>query len=291
MASTACTSAAFAARPLRARGCVGARRGVAPVRVAAESRGGETEEDSRPRPPEKFMRFKVRKTLRVPVPEPTRVGVHAGRAPRSLERWIQRPENVMETVFSKEGVVPLETETEWRISVIKLPFLDWELNPEFDLRISEDAAVREHGVRMVSDALRFAPEGGLEKLPPGFAGMDIWSHIDCELFIERTDDDDVNGGDSVSASNTAVCADIDLLIAADIPGVFRWIPFFEGIGITSAGYCFIANFPKSSYQARGTIRFEFGISHWTGVLAYPFLKGTRPMFTGWTLPLIGLLEL
>ena len=73
----------------------------------------------------------------------------------------------METVFSKEGVVPLETETEWRISVIKLPFLDWELNPEFDLRISEDAAVREHGVRMVSDALRFAPEGGLEKLPPG----------------------------------------------------------------------------------------------------------------------------
>ena len=79
MASTACTSAAFAARPLRARGCVGARRGVAPVRVAAESRGGETEEDSRPRPPEKFMRFKVRKTLRVPVPEPTRVGVHSGR--------------------------------------------------------------------------------------------------------------------------------------------------------------------------------------------------------------------
>jgi hypothetical protein len=176
------------------------------------------------------MRFKVRKTLRVPVPEPTRVGVHAGRAPRSLERWIQRPENVMETVFSKEGVVPLETETEWRISVIKLPFLDWELNPEFDLRISEDAAVREHGVRMVSDALRFAPEGGLEKLPPGFAGMDIWSHIDCELFIERTDVNDVNGGDSASASNTAVCADIDLLIAADIPGVFRWIPFFEGIG-------------------------------------------------------------
>ena len=61
------------------------------MRVAAES-PGETEEDSRPRPPEKFMRFKVRKTLRVPVPEPTRVGVHAGRAPRSLERWIQRPE-------------------------------------------------------------------------------------------------------------------------------------------------------------------------------------------------------
>ena len=261
MASTACTSAAFAARPLRARGCVGARRGVAPVRVAAES-PGETEEDSRPRPPEKFMRFKVRKTLRVPVPEPTRVGVHAGRAPRSLERWIQRPENVMETVFSKEGVVPLETETEWRISVIKLPFLDWELNPEFDLHISEDAAVREHGVRMVSDALRFAPEGGLEKLPPGFAGMDIWSHIDCELFIERTDVNDVNGGDSVSSSNTAVCADIDLLIAADIPGVFRWIPFFEGIGesaisgsIESVGEFAQANV-QSAYEQWASVRDE-----------------------------------
>ena len=139
------------------------------------------------------MRFKVRKTLRVPVPEPARVNEAAGRAPRSLERWIQRPENVMEVVFSEEGVIPQES-GEWRISVIKLPFLEWELNPEFDLRVlPKDAAAREFGVRMVSDALRFAPEGGLEKLPPGFAGMDIWSYIDCELFIERLADDDDGG--------------------------------------------------------------------------------------------------
>ena len=55
------------------------------------------------------MRFEVRKTLRVPVPEPARVNEAAGRAPRSLERWIQRPENVMEVVFSKEGVIPQES--------------------------------------------------------------------------------------------------------------------------------------------------------------------------------------
>jgi hypothetical protein len=112
---------------------------------------------------------------------------------------------------------------------------------------------------MVSDALRFAPEGGLEKLPPGFAGMDIWSHIDCELFIERTDD--VNNGDYAS-SNTAVCADIDLLIAADIPGVFRWIPFFEGIGesaisgsIESVGEFAQANV-QSAYEQWASVRDE-----------------------------------
>ena len=189
MASAAGAPAALAARLPRARGCRGARRGVRRVRVSVESPEGR-EELSRPSPPEKFMRFEVRKTLRVPVPEPARVNEAAGRAPRSLERWIQRPENVMEVVFSKEGVIPQES-GEWRISVIKLPFLDWELNPEFDLRVlPKDAAAREFGVRMVSDALRFAPEGGLEKLPPGFAGMDIWSYIDCELFIERLADDD-----------------------------------------------------------------------------------------------------
>ena len=229
MASAAGAPAALAARLPRARGCRGARRGVRRVRVSAESPGGR-KELSRPSPPEKFMRFKVRKTLRVPVPEPARVNEAAGRAPRSLERWIQRPENVMEVVFSKEGVIPQES-GEWRISVIKLPFLEWELNPEFDLRVlPKDAAAREFGVRMVSDALRFAPEGGLEKLPPGFAGMDIWSYIDCELFIERLADDDDGGDGGGARSRTAVCADIDLLIAADIPGVFRWIPFFEGIG-------------------------------------------------------------
>jgi hypothetical protein len=102
------------------------------------------------------------------------------------------------------------------------------------------------------------------KLPPGFAGMDIWSHIDCELFIERIDDvNDVNGnGDSASASNTAVCADIDLLIAADIPGVFRWIPFFEGIGesaisgsIESVGEFAQANV-QSAYEQWASVRDE-----------------------------------
>ena len=186
---------------------------------------------SRPSPPEKFMRFKVRKTLRVPVPEPARVNEAAGaRRVRSSDGF-NAPENVMEVVFSEEGVIPQES-GEWRISVIKLPFLEWELNPEFDLGSYRKTPPRAAGVRRADGErcpqVRSRGRPG-EKLPPGFAGMDIWSYIDRELFIERLADDDDGGDGGGARSRTAVCADIDLAHRGGHPGG-RWIPFFEGIG-------------------------------------------------------------
>lgn len=177
--------------------------------------------DNKPTPPPNFMSFKVKKTLRVPVEEPSsvRASSPSGSSSQSLERWVQSPGNVMGVVFTADYVTQLRPDL-WRIQVLRLPLLDWELSPEFDLTIlPPEASARPGGVRMISDQLRFSGEKGVDKLPPGFASMPIWTHIDSTLYIER------GGG-----RPTAVCSDLEISVAADIPGVLRMIPFFQEIG-------------------------------------------------------------
>jgi|AntAceMinimDraft_5_1070358.scaffolds.fasta_scaffold21956_1 hypothetical protein len=62
--------------------------------------------------------------------------------------------------------------------------------------------------------------------------MPIWTHIDTTLYIERG-----------AGKPTAVCSDLDICIAADIPGMMRMIPFFQdaGEGAISASIDLVAS--------------------------------------------------
>ena len=187
-------------------------------------------------PPEHFMRFDVVKTLRVPVSEPAAVRREAGGSAKSLERWIARPENVMGVVFDDGGVEEIAPNV-WRVLVLRLGFLDWELCPEFDLAILPDARTKHaSGVRMRSDALRLASEERVtatesaprRRAPPGFADMTVWSDIETELYVAR-DTGDSDGGGTIKGT-TAVCADLRITVAADVPWGLRAIPFFQNAG-------------------------------------------------------------
>ena len=187
-------------------------------------------------PPAHFMRFDVVKTLRVPVSEPAAVRRGAGGSAESLERWIARPENVMGVVFDDGGVEEIAPNL-WRVLVLRLGFLDWELCPEFDLAILPDARTKHaSGVRMRSDALRLASEARVaatenaprRRAPPGFAEMTVWSDIETELYVARGTGG-LDGGGAVKGT-TAVCADLRITVAADVPWGLRAIPFFQNAG-------------------------------------------------------------
>ena len=188
-------------------------------------------------PPAHFMRFDVVKTLRVPVSEPAAVRREAGRSAESLERWIARPENVMGVVFDDGGVEEIAPNL-WRVLVLRLGFLDGELCPEFDLAILPDARTKHaSGVRMRSDALRLASEARViaatsnapqRRAPPGFADMTVWSDIETELYVSRGAGG-LDGGGAVKGT-TAVCADLRITVAADVPWGLRAIPFFQNAG-------------------------------------------------------------
>ena len=198
-----------------------------------------------------MMRFDVVKTIRVPVPEPRRVALANGASARSLERWIVAPGDFMGVVFTADAVAEIE-ENLWRIQVLKLPLLEWELNPEFDLTVLDPSrAKRPGGVKMVcEDALRLEPASASasafaaaadadadasprSRLPPGFDSMEIWSHIDCELYVARGRGG-VGGGGAVRGT-TAVCADLRVTVAADIPWGLRAVPYFDKIGEAAIG--------------------------------------------------------
>jgi hypothetical protein len=191
------------------------------------------------------MRFDVVKTLRVPVSEPAAVRREEGRSAESLERWIARPENVMGVVFDDGGVEEIAPNL-WRVLVLRLGFLDWELCPEFDLAILPDARTKHaSGVRMRSDALRLASEEKAKaasesngaprkkKAPPGFADMTVWSDIETELYVARGTGG-LDGGGAVKGT-TAVCADLRITVAADVPWALRAIPFFQNAGEAAIG--------------------------------------------------------
>ena len=61
--------------------------------------------------------------------------------------------------------------------------------------------------------------------------MSIWSDIDAELYVARGTGG-VDGGGAVRGT-TAVCADLSIRIAADIPSALRVVPFFKKIGETA----------------------------------------------------------
>lgn len=194
---------------------VGLRRG------GAMGQGGVVSD--RRAPPSEYMRFNVKKHLRVPVTEPASVrslgAGPAGHSDQALETWVKSPGNVMGVVFTADAVQLIQPDV-WRIQVLRLPLLDWELSPEFDLTVlPPEASTRPGGVRMISDRLNLSSQEGSDKLPPGFASMNIWSYIDATLYVDR----DASGA-------TAVCADLDISIAADIPGLLRMMPYFQSLG-------------------------------------------------------------
>ena len=182
-------------------------------------------------PPPNFMCFDVVKTLVVPVSEPRPVSRLSGSSNKSLEQWISSPENVMGVVFEEGGVEEIK-ENLWRILVLRLQFMDWELCPEFDLQVLGGAKTKNSkAVRMRSEALRLVSNdenSTKKKAPPGFGNMDVWSDIECELFVKRG-----TGGleDNAAVKNTtAVCADLKITIAADVPWALRLIPYFQNAG-------------------------------------------------------------
>ena len=63
--------------------------------------------------------------------------------------------------------------------------------------------------------------------------MEIWSHIDCELYVARGRGG-VGGGGAVRWT-TAVCADLRVMVAADIPWGLRAVPYFDKIGEAAIG--------------------------------------------------------
>jgi|TARA_B110000977_G_scaffold12890_1_gene16370 hypothetical protein len=177
------------------------------------------------------MCFDVVKTLVVPVSEPRPVSRLSGSSNKSLEQWISSPENVMGVVFEEGGVEEIK-ENLWRILVLRLQFMDWELCPEFDLQVLGGAKTKNSkAVRMRSEALRLVSNdenSTKKKAPPGFGNMDVWSDIECELFVKRG-----TGGleDNAAVKNTtAVCADLKITIAADVPWALRLIPYFQNAG-------------------------------------------------------------
>ena len=180
-------------------------------------------------PPSRFLTFRVAKTLRVPVFEPRYIASARGNSPKSLERWTRTPRNVMGVVFTADDIAELREGT-WRVQVTRMPLLQWELSPEFDLRVlPPEASTIPGGVRMQSDALRFADANSAERLPPGFKDMDLWTRIDATLYVDR------DGGGGGGGDAAAVCADLDVQIAADIPSFLRLIPYFEKIGESAIG--------------------------------------------------------
>ena len=86
---------------------------------------------------------------------------------------------------------------------------------------------------MRSDALRLASEARViaatsnaprRRAPPGFADMTVWSDIETELYVSRGAGG-LDGGGAVKGT-TAVCADLRITVAADVPWGLRAIPFF-----------------------------------------------------------------
>ena len=160
--------------------------------------------------------FRGDQDLRVPVPEPSPRSPRRRRLsqiPRALDRRPRerhgRRLHVRRHRAPRHG--PLARVR--RASSL----LDWELNPEFDLRIlGREGARRPGAIRMRPPAWRMGSGGSAERLPPGFADMSIWSDIDAELYVARGTGG-VDGGGAVRGT-TAVCADLSIRIAADIPG-------------------------------------------------------------------------
>ena len=194
LANTSAARAAAFAVALRARRRQPDPHGPAPgtarrreVAVATRRRGagataratGDAHPSGARTPPPGYMCFEVTKTLRVPVPEPSPVRLADGASPRSLERWIDAPENVMGVVFTSDGIERLATDL-WRVCVVRLPLLDWELNPEFDLRIlGREGARRPGAIRIVPPAC----DSPGTPPPSGYPG--VRGHVHMERHRRR----------------------------------------------------------------------------------------------------------
>ena len=58
--------------------------------------------------------------------------------------------------------------------------------------------------------------------------MTVWSDIETELYVSRGAGG-LDGGGAVKGT-TAVCADLRITVAADVPWGLRAIPFFQNAG-------------------------------------------------------------
>tara|TARA_B100000674_G_scaffold69854_1_gene48281 strand:+ start:293 stop:889 length:597 start_codon:yes stop_codon:yes gene_type:complete len=150
----------------------------------------------------------------------------------SVRAWLREPGNFIELVFGVADARERRARGKrggrmFDVAVRPRELLKWEIAPEFAIEaIPGDASEsRVDGrARLVGEELRFA--GDREKLPPGFANMGVWAHIDARVGI-----DEAGSGET----ETRVETEVRVRIAADVPRLLRVIPGFSRAATMTIG--------------------------------------------------------
>ena len=149
----------------------------------------------------------------------------------SVRAWLAEPANFVELVFGAADAREREHRgprggRAYDVAVAPRALLAWEIAPAFAIEaIAADGAGRVDGrARLVGDELRFA--GDKAKLPPGFATMGVWAHIDARVGIDES---------RSSATETVVETEVRVKIAAEVPRLLRAIPGFSKAATMTIG--------------------------------------------------------
>uniref|UniRef100_A0A7R9XRB7 Transcription factor CBF/NF-Y/archaeal histone domain-containing protein n=1 Tax=Ostreococcus sp. 'lucimarinus' TaxID=242159 RepID=A0A7R9XRB7_9CHLO len=178
-----------------------------------------------PAPPPGYDAFAVERVIALAVRD-------AGRGrDASVRAWLAEPANFVELVFGAADARERERRgprggRAYDVAVAPRALLAWEIAPAFAIEaIAADGAGRVDGrARLVGDELRFA--GDKAKLPPGFATMGVWAHIDARVGIDES---------RSSATETVVETEVRVKIAAEVPRLLRAIPGFSKAATMTIG--------------------------------------------------------
>jgi len=214
------------ARAPRASASVPRRVARAPSRRRASSSRDVIDVDAPPpAPPPDHDAFAVERVIALAVRD-------AGRGrDASVRAWLAEPANFVELVFGAADARERERRgprggRAYDVAVAPRALLAWEIAPAFAIEaIAADGAGRVDGrARLVGDELRFA--GDKAKLPPGFATMGVWAHIDARVGIDES---------RSSATETVVETEVRVKIAAEVPRLLRAIPGFSKAATMTIG--------------------------------------------------------
>ena len=216
------------ARPgvARAPRVVPARRAPAPARRRRHRRRARVDVDAPPpTPPPGYDAFAVERVIALTLRDAGR-----GRS-ASARAWLADPANFVELVFGATDAREREGRGKrggraYDVAVRPRALFGWEIAPAFAIEaIEADAAGRvDARARLVGDELRFA--GDARKLPPGFATMGVWAHIDARVGIDES---------RSTATETVVETEVRVKIAAEVPRLLRAIPGFSKAATTTIG--------------------------------------------------------
>ena len=211
----------------RTRDVAGCARGTSWGRARATSTRASKEARAAPEPPDGYLTFSVERTIALVVRDARDGGEEA-----SVRAWLREPGNFIELVFGVADARERRARGKrggrmFDVAVRPRELLKWEIAPEFAIEaIPGDASEsRVDGrARLVGEELRFA--GDREKLPPGFANMGVWAHIDARVGI-----DEAGSGET----ETRVETEVRVRIAADVPRLLRVIPGFSRAATMTIG--------------------------------------------------------